>query len=336
MIHNRGPLLEENHYGSWGLKLSGISSLAAGKLINRYKYNGKELQSCEFSDGSGLELYDYGARMQDPQLGRWNGIDKLTGEYSPVSPYAYCANNPVKYIDLDGERLYFSAGAGHDADKTGYIEKMLSAFAQYGNIHQTKDIDAHTHGFLGSQRDALWSIGEYRDKPYYQLNKIYSGFGGDGVSSKVNDDDVDWRIKSTVEQIEADRKAKPLQDNEQFNLAGYSTGAVIMAQSALMLANKGQTIDNLILIGATFDKNSDLSSALAANKNIKNIIRIDIPGDNVVKGIGALGSFLEKGNGHPHFAYAFGENADENRKALSMILESFGVGDYKKKEDKKH
>jgi hypothetical protein len=54
---------------------------------------------------NGLNTYDYGARQHDPILARWDRIDPLCEKYYNISPYAYCANNPVKFVDLDGREV---------------------------------------------------------------------------------------------------------------------------------------------------------------------------------------------------------------------------------------
>ena len=71
---------------------------------NLYKYNGKEEQK-------ETQWYDYGARMYDPMLGRFFTQDRFAEKYYDFSPYQYAANNPIRYIDVNGDSIWVNYGA---------------------------------------------------------------------------------------------------------------------------------------------------------------------------------------------------------------------------------
>ena len=85
--------------------MAGISSKASGALENKKKYNGNELQNKEFSDGSGLELYDFNARTYDQQVGRFIQIDPTPedGEQEGLTSYHFSGNNPSTFNDPNGK-----------------------------------------------------------------------------------------------------------------------------------------------------------------------------------------------------------------------------------------
>lgn len=62
-----------------------------------YNFGGNEL----YTD-SGLNLYDFKARMYDPTIGHFTSIDPKAEKYFSITPYAYCNNNPVIFVDSDG------------------------------------------------------------------------------------------------------------------------------------------------------------------------------------------------------------------------------------------
>ena len=60
----------------------------------------------EKSGGRGLVFYDFGARFYLPGSPQWISMDPLAEKYYSISPYVYCAGNPVNLIDLKGEDWY--------------------------------------------------------------------------------------------------------------------------------------------------------------------------------------------------------------------------------------
>jgi RHS repeat-associated protein len=68
----------------------------------RYGFNGMERD--DEIKGSG-NSYDFGARMYDNRIGRWLRTDAMEGKYSDQSPYNSSSNNPIFFIDPDGNDI---------------------------------------------------------------------------------------------------------------------------------------------------------------------------------------------------------------------------------------
>ncbi len=96
-----GTVEQVTHYYPFG----GVMRESTNPGLQPYKYGGKELDRT-----SGLDAYDFGARMFFADRMQWGQMDPLCEKYYDVSPYNYCVNKPVNAFDSDGRDWYELGG----------------------------------------------------------------------------------------------------------------------------------------------------------------------------------------------------------------------------------
>jgi len=64
-----------------------------------FSFNGMERDNETYGEGN---EYDFGARIYTVRLGRWLSLDPLEKKYPYLSPYNFCNNSPIIYMDFDG------------------------------------------------------------------------------------------------------------------------------------------------------------------------------------------------------------------------------------------
>ena len=97
-----------------------------------YLFNGKELD-----EETGL--YYYGARYLNPTNCMWLSTDPLFEKYVGMSPYNYCAGNPVKLVDVDGREIKNGHENEFKTKKRWYDNAQRDFNKKYGNESKTRD-----------------------------------------------------------------------------------------------------------------------------------------------------------------------------------------------------
>ncbi len=249
--NNTAKLLKENHYYPFGLKHpynstefdyyynTSTSSLTIGPMTNsnRYQYNSKEWQN-ELS----LNLYDYGARMFDPAIGRWGVVDPLAEKYPGVSPYIYCFNNPINMVDLDGRDAIYIAFPKYRANGipfTGHAGVLLidnktgvTKYYEYGRY------DKENKGLVRTVAISNVVIGKDGKPTSESLNKVMkqlsnkSGHGGDIEGAYVISDKFkemnDYAKSKMAENSDPNRKEYSITGN---NCATFAEDVITQDKS---------------------------------------------------------------------------------------------------------
>ena len=142
--HVKGVAIQQNDYYPFGLAFN--SYQRENSITQDYKYNGKEEQT-----ELGLGWLDYGWRMYSPDLGRFSTLDPVAGKFVGLSPYSYCADNPVLLDDPDGRDWSISAYK----DKKG---QWQIRFTFTGAVLNSSGRNINTANYINQQKAQFTNI----------------------------------------------------------------------------------------------------------------------------------------------------------------------------------
>ncbi len=154
VISHDGSVEQTAHYYPFGSLMATTEYQPEVTHPNRHLYGGKELDRT-----SGLDLLDFEARAYAPLLPRFRSMDPLCYKYYDISPYAYCANNPFRNIDLHGDSITVlsePSGAGYAGHMAILIQNEDGTWSLY-----SKNGTDENCGFWGTPDKDDKAVGNY-------------------------------------------------------------------------------------------------------------------------------------------------------------------------------
>ena len=115
-----GKAVQHLHYLPWG---EDYVNQRTGSFSSMYTFSAKERDS-----ETGLSYF--GARYYSSDLSIWLSVDPMSDKYPSMSPYIYCANNPVKLVDPNGEEIVEDKPPGKLAELLRSWDRAVSGSAE--------------------------------------------------------------------------------------------------------------------------------------------------------------------------------------------------------------
>ncbi len=134
-----------------------------------YRFTGKELITVH-----GLNWYDSKARMQEFQIPGFKSLDPLCENYYGISPYSYCAGNPVRYVDPTGKDItVLNLGHGKNQHSAMLIQNEQGKW-QYFSVNGNNVYSSGQHS--GGRKFDDLAVGEW-NTPQEFMDSDYNNSG---------------------------------------------------------------------------------------------------------------------------------------------------------------
>ncbi len=306
-------IMEENHYYAFGFKHSGYNSdqlmyIKDGtttkivpipplyKTSYNYKFNSRELQ-----DELGLNMYDLGAMGYMPDTGRLTTIDPKSEKYAFQSPFAIAVNNPVFFIDINGEGVdtdytILTNGEVKRADPNDGSEKnekdrILKSDGK-GNV-DTKDVKNADGTTTKTPKVAVDNIakGIIKEGTNFKNESQIIKIGGEGQPSAKDVREFLVQFSEEIANVEISGFGGSMMGSSQnvMMTEAYKNNSMYESQSAVLgYLDLKSTTQGSLFIEYHFHVHPNASSLMSDNidepsppdyfgKNLRNKVNGDLP-----------------------------------------------------------
>ena len=220
--------------GSWKIRLNSCGQSCC-IISPRCYFTGKERDE---ETGYGY----FGARYMDHELmTMWLSVDPMADKYPSISPYAYCAWNPVKLVDPDGmDTIYYNLYGKQLFSKTGGDDVNMMVLTDKAKMDEEEFEKRGVHSFDLATLD-ISTLDEMYDYSDQNGDECYFAIRGDGSPTERQYGDEKHVSKALFDA-----------DNWQYNVHTHSKRDLIKRPNDVLSNTTPSEDKDMVGIGSKF------------------------------------------------------------------------------------